>query len=199
MTLRVFIKILTFISQTFLCSYHHISHLLLYSQVLTAEQQRALCRIGAITRGFLTRRLLKIDKVKHLRQTIVVRLNSHIYTKHLSYNKYNNNLMNYSSCGWLRKKTYVYTFVLYVCVLRIHKSSSVHSRLKLHRREAAFHHKISPCRRELEPRYEVQFLSIDSRGPSFFVFMCVCPLFLSYVRPFMTSMKSSLKCLWKID
>ncbi|KAM7372002.1 hypothetical protein PAMP_009201 [Pampus punctatissimus] len=38
--------------------------------VLTAEQQRALCRIGAITRGFLTRRLLKIDKVKHLRQTI---------------------------------------------------------------------------------------------------------------------------------
>ncbi|XP_053194701.1 centriolar coiled-coil protein of 110 kDa-like [Scomber japonicus] len=41
------------------------------SLVLTAEQQRALCRIGAITRGFLTRRLLKIDKVKHLRQTIV--------------------------------------------------------------------------------------------------------------------------------
>ncbi|GAA6229172.1 centriolar coiled-coil protein of 110 kDa [Lates japonicus] len=41
------------------------------SLVLTAEQQRAFCRIGAITRGFLTRRLLKTEKVKHLRQTIV--------------------------------------------------------------------------------------------------------------------------------
>ncbi|XP_054616679.1 centriolar coiled-coil protein of 110 kDa-like [Dunckerocampus dactyliophorus] len=39
-------------------------------QVLTAEQQRALCRIGAIARGFLMRRLLKTHKVKHLRQTI---------------------------------------------------------------------------------------------------------------------------------
>ncbi|XP_071329759.1 centriolar coiled-coil protein of 110 kDa-like isoform X2 [Trachinotus anak] len=41
------------------------------SLVLTPEQQRAFCRIGAITRGFLTRRLLKTEKVKHLRQTIV--------------------------------------------------------------------------------------------------------------------------------
>ncbi|XP_070704760.1 centriolar coiled-coil protein of 110 kDa-like [Pempheris klunzingeri] len=41
------------------------------SLVLTAEQQRALCRIGAIIRGFLTRRLLKTEKVKHLRQTVV--------------------------------------------------------------------------------------------------------------------------------
>ncbi|XP_067333543.1 centriolar coiled-coil protein of 110 kDa-like isoform X2 [Channa argus] len=41
------------------------------SLVLTAEQQRALCRISAITRGFLTRRLLKTEKVKQLRQTIV--------------------------------------------------------------------------------------------------------------------------------
>ncbi|KAL6102912.1 ccp110 [Pungitius sinensis] len=40
------------------------------SLVLTAEQQRAFCRIGAIIRGFLTRRLLKTEKVKHLRQTI---------------------------------------------------------------------------------------------------------------------------------
>uniref|UniRef100_A0A3Q3N4F3 Uncharacterized protein n=1 Tax=Mastacembelus armatus TaxID=205130 RepID=A0A3Q3N4F3_9TELE len=30
-----------------------------------------MCRIGAITRGFLTRRLLKTEKVKHLRQTVV--------------------------------------------------------------------------------------------------------------------------------
>lgn len=42
-------------------------------QVLTAEQQSAFCRIGAIIRGFLTRRLFKIEKVKNLRQTIVVR------------------------------------------------------------------------------------------------------------------------------
>ncbi|KAF3700188.1 Centriolar coiled-coil protein of 110 kDa Centrosomal protein of 110 kDa [Channa argus] len=41
------------------------------ARVLTAEQQRALCRISAITRGFLTRRLLKTEKVKQLRQTIV--------------------------------------------------------------------------------------------------------------------------------
>ncbi|XP_005925423.1 centriolar coiled-coil protein of 110 kDa [Haplochromis burtoni] len=41
------------------------------SLVLTADQQKAFCRIGAITRGFLTRRLLKTEKVKHLRQTIM--------------------------------------------------------------------------------------------------------------------------------
>uniref|UniRef100_A0A673BSD7 Centriolar coiled-coil protein 110 n=1 Tax=Sphaeramia orbicularis TaxID=375764 RepID=A0A673BSD7_9TELE len=41
------------------------------SLVLTSEQQKAFCRISAITRGFLTRRLLKTEKVKHLRQTIV--------------------------------------------------------------------------------------------------------------------------------
>ncbi|XP_053707970.1 uncharacterized protein LOC128751152 [Synchiropus splendidus] len=41
------------------------------SQVLTAEQQKAFCRVGAITRGFLTRRLLKTDKVRNLRQTVL--------------------------------------------------------------------------------------------------------------------------------
>ncbi|KAM4531914.1 centriolar coiled-coil protein of 110 kDa isoform 2-T3 [Odontesthes bonariensis] len=41
------------------------------SLVLTAEQQRAFCRIGAIIRGFLVRRLLKTEKVKQLRQTVV--------------------------------------------------------------------------------------------------------------------------------
>ncbi|XP_074553611.1 centriolar coiled-coil protein of 110 kDa isoform X2 [Halichoeres trimaculatus] len=41
------------------------------SLVLTAEQQRAFCRIGAIVRGFITRKLLKTEKVKHLRQTVV--------------------------------------------------------------------------------------------------------------------------------
>ncbi|XP_068192911.1 centriolar coiled-coil protein of 110 kDa-like isoform X2 [Antennarius striatus] len=41
------------------------------SLVLTAEQQRAFCKIGAIIRGFLTRSLLKTEKVKHLRKTVV--------------------------------------------------------------------------------------------------------------------------------
>ncbi|KAK1877755.1 Centriolar coiled-coil protein of 110 kDa [Dissostichus eleginoides] len=41
------------------------------SLVLSAEQQRAFCRIGAIIRGFLTRRLLKTEKIKHLCQTIM--------------------------------------------------------------------------------------------------------------------------------
>ncbi|KAM4598295.1 LOW QUALITY PROTEIN: centriolar coiled-coil protein of 110 kDa [Polymixia lowei] len=40
------------------------------SQVLSAEQERALCRLGAVARGFLARRLLKTEKVKHLRQTV---------------------------------------------------------------------------------------------------------------------------------
>ncbi|KPP66854.1 centriolar coiled-coil protein of 110 kDa-like [Scleropages formosus] len=37
------------------------------SQVLTPEQQ---CRLGAVVRGFLTRRLLSTEKLKHLRQTV---------------------------------------------------------------------------------------------------------------------------------
>ncbi|XP_041832163.1 centriolar coiled-coil protein of 110 kDa-like [Melanotaenia boesemani] len=41
------------------------------SLVLTAEHQKAFCRIGAIIRGFLIRRLLRTEKVKHLRQTVV--------------------------------------------------------------------------------------------------------------------------------
>lgn len=40
------------------------------SQVLTDDQQRALCRLTAVVRGFLVRRLLKTEKVKHLRQTV---------------------------------------------------------------------------------------------------------------------------------
>lgn len=41
------------------------------SQVMTPEQQRVYCRITAIARGFLLRRLLQTEKVKHLRQTVV--------------------------------------------------------------------------------------------------------------------------------
>ncbi|XP_026095797.1 centriolar coiled-coil protein of 110 kDa-like isoform X3 [Carassius auratus] len=40
------------------------------SQVVTAEQQRALCHLTAAVKGFLIRRLLKTEKVKHLRQTV---------------------------------------------------------------------------------------------------------------------------------
>lgn len=59
----------------FQCPCYHLQFsgvLCCVHQVLTAEQQRAFCQIGAIIRGFLTRRLLKTEKVKHLRQTIVV-------------------------------------------------------------------------------------------------------------------------------
>ncbi|XP_023666423.2 uncharacterized protein [Paramormyrops kingsleyae] len=38
--------------------------------MLSPEMQGALCRLSAIARGFLTRRLLKTEKVMHLRQTV---------------------------------------------------------------------------------------------------------------------------------
>ncbi|XP_014910975.1 centriolar coiled-coil protein of 110 kDa isoform X2 [Poecilia latipinna] len=41
------------------------------SLVLTAEHQKAFCQIGAMIRGFLTRRLLKTEKLKQLYQTVV--------------------------------------------------------------------------------------------------------------------------------
>ncbi|XP_061079252.1 centriolar coiled-coil protein of 110 kDa-like [Conger conger] len=40
------------------------------SQVLTPELHAVLCRLTAVARGFLTRRLLQTEKVKHLRQTV---------------------------------------------------------------------------------------------------------------------------------
>ena len=48
-------------------------------QVLTAEQQESLCRLSAVARGFLTRRLLETEKVKHLRQTVAVRRHTHMH------------------------------------------------------------------------------------------------------------------------
>ncbi|KAK7940368.1 hypothetical protein WMY93_003694 [Mugilogobius chulae] len=42
-----------------------------HSEVMTQEREKAFCRICAITRGFLTRQLLKTEKVKQLRQTVV--------------------------------------------------------------------------------------------------------------------------------
>ncbi|XP_054891128.1 centriolar coiled-coil protein of 110 kDa-like [Poeciliopsis prolifica] len=41
------------------------------SLVLTAEHHKAFCKIGAMIRGFLVRRLLKTEKLKHLCQTVV--------------------------------------------------------------------------------------------------------------------------------
>ncbi|KAJ0058053.1 hypothetical protein NL108_007323 [Boleophthalmus pectinirostris] len=41
------------------------------SEVITPELHRAYCRICAIARGFLTRQLLKTEKIKQLRQTVV--------------------------------------------------------------------------------------------------------------------------------
>ncbi|KAJ8254199.1 hypothetical protein COCON_G00208110 [Conger conger] len=38
--------------------------------VLTPELHAVLCRLTAVARGFLTRRLLQTEKVKHLRQTV---------------------------------------------------------------------------------------------------------------------------------
>ncbi|XP_048043923.1 centriolar coiled-coil protein of 110 kDa-like isoform X2 [Megalobrama amblycephala] len=49
------------------------------SQVVTAEQQRALCRLTAIVKGFLTRQLLRTEKVKHLRQTVQVRMHNIVF------------------------------------------------------------------------------------------------------------------------
>lgn len=48
-------------------------------QVVTAEQQRALCRLTAIVKGFLTRQLLRTEKVKHLRQTVQVRKHNKVF------------------------------------------------------------------------------------------------------------------------
>lgn len=105
-------------------------------QVLTADQQRAFCRIGAIIRGFLTRRLLKTEKVKHLRQTIVVRLHSQKNTQKMCMKK-----LHVGKC-------------VCICLFRTHRSSSDPSRLKLHRGGPPTQHKTAPCRRESEPRYE---------------------------------------------
>lgn len=155
-------------------------------QILTAEQQTAFCRIGAITRGFLIRRLLKTEKVKHLRQTIMVRVhtNPHAYTTN-------------QTILFILGEIIVCLWVCTKCFYRIHRSSSAHSRLKLHRRKVPSQHKISPCRRELEPRYEcVVTVCRQQRSIFLCVYMHVYLLSLSYVQPFMISMTSSLKCLW---
>lgn len=102
-------------------------------QVLTAEQQRAFCRICAIVRGFLVRRLLKTEKVKNLRQTIVVRSSArkHDYSTEADKNSKN--------CK---------------CAHRTRRSLSAHFRLKQSKRGAPTRNKISLYRSESEPRYD---------------------------------------------
>lgn len=64
-----------------------------------------------------------------------------------------------------------------MCVLRIHRSSSIRSRLKRHTREAHAQHKIAPCRRELELRYEcVVTVYKQQRSILLCVYVCIfCP------------------------
>lgn len=134
-------KVCVFVFQ---CPCYHLQFsgvLCCVHQVLTAEQQRAFCRIGAIIRGFLTRRLLKTEKVKHLRQTIVVSSRCVFFYFIKCYIKdHTKNLYEY----------------VYICLLRTQRSSSIRSRVTL-RTEAPTQHKITLCRRELEPRYEAVF------------------------------------------
>lgn len=65
---------------------------------------------------------------------------------------------------------------IYMCALRIRRSSSVHFKLKLYRREAPTQHKISPCRRELEPRYDC-VLNLYSQQRAIFIHVSPCLLF----------------------
>ncbi len=58
----------------------------------------------------------------------------------------------------------------YVCVLRIHRNSSVHSRLKLNRRGEPAQLKIAHCRRECEPRCECVLTFIRQQRA---IFLCV--------------------------
>ena len=63
-----------------MCIQSDLIGLRLSPQAMTSGQQRALCRLAAITRGFLTRRLLQTEKVKHLRQTVQVTKLTHTDT-----------------------------------------------------------------------------------------------------------------------
>lgn len=42
-------------------------------KVYSSEMKRKLDKISALAKGFLTRRLLQTEKLKHLRQTVKVR------------------------------------------------------------------------------------------------------------------------------
>ncbi len=48
--------------------------------IVQEEQMKAFCRLTAVTRGFLTRRLLQTDKITQLRKTIQVHTHTHAHT-----------------------------------------------------------------------------------------------------------------------
>ncbi|XP_056262929.1 centriolar coiled-coil protein of 110 kDa-like, partial [Pseudoliparis swirei] len=122
------------------------------SLVTTAEQQRAFCRIGAIIRGFLTRRLLKTEKVKHLRQTI--------------------------------KDTQEF--------IRSFQTEAPQKRGTCSAQDRSLQERV---------RAQVRLCSNCLETAEVHLTLCSCVhlLSLSYVQPFMTSMISSLKCLYGID
>ena len=64
-----------------------------------------------------------------------------------------------------------------ICIFRIRRSSSNHLRLRQHRRMAPTQHKISPCRRESELRYDCVVTGFRQQRSSFLhVSGCVfCP------------------------
>uniref|UniRef100_A0A3B3VS14 Centriolar coiled-coil protein 110 n=1 Tax=Poecilia latipinna TaxID=48699 RepID=A0A3B3VS14_9TELE len=65
-----FSNVVIFLSFLFCCS-SRCKGTSSFIGVLTAEHQKAFCQIGAMIRGFLTRRLLKTEKLKQLYQTVV--------------------------------------------------------------------------------------------------------------------------------
>ncbi len=102
-------------------------------QVVTAEQQRALCHLTAIVKGFLIRRLLKTEKVKHLRQTIQVRTQHRVHIRASE------------SLTW-------FIILIPVYFLRTRKSLSVHSALMLLGETSLCQSRISLCRSASEHR-----------------------------------------------
>lgn len=82
-----------------------------------------------------------------------------------------------------------------ICVFRIRRSSSDHSRLKL-RTERPAQHKITLCRSGSEPRWERHFRVQSSVFLQ--VYTCFCVLCHSCGQLFMTSMTSFSWCLWGI-
>lgn len=128
-------------------------------QVLTPEQQRAFCRIGALIRGFLTRRLLKTEKVKHLCHTIMV-----------------SSLCHYS-CWYCQIR--IHQTCVKVCipvrVSRIRRSSSDPSRPKL-RTERPAQHKTTACRSASEPRWGPQLQGAQlCLSATFYTLCCLAP------------------------
>lgn len=146
-------------------------------QVLTPEQQRAFCRIGALIRGFLTRRLLKTEKVKHLSQTIVV-----------------SSLFNWKKHPF-KGPPNLYKG-LHTCV------QDTQEFIRSFQTEAQNRGAYSAQDHSLHERLRAQVrmsASTDRRALLFFRLIDACVLCPSSAQPSMTSMTSSSCCLWGID